>query len=111
MRVLFYDASSYPEKTKSAMLRHGTACEKKGAGAAAQGGNADSRFVEFSRQRLGSGSQDQRAASESNVQRLDKSLQYKSERRRSVFSGTELSGSTILYLGSEQGKALCVPAR
>ena len=90
MRVMFSDASSFPE-TKSATLRRGTACEEKGTGAAAQGGNADSRSTEFSRHRPGSRSWDQRAASESNVRCL-KSLQYKSERRRSVFSRTDLSG-------------------
>ncbi len=34
MRVMFSDASSFPE-TKSATLRRGTACEKKGTGATA----------------------------------------------------------------------------
>ena len=90
MRVLFNVASSFP-KTKSAVLRHRTACHLKGTGAAAWGGNAGSRSIEFSRQRPGSRSWHQRAASESNVKRLDKSLQYKFERRRSVFSRTELS--------------------
>jgi hypothetical protein len=91
MRVLFRVATGFPTKNQSAMLRHETACHSEGTGAAARGGNAGSRCVEFSRQRLGSRSQGQRAASESNVKRLDKSLQYKFERRRSVFSRTEVS--------------------
>ena len=90
MRVMFSDASSFPE-TKSATLRRGTACDSKGTGATAWRGNAGSRSSEFYRQRPGSRSWHQRAASESNVRCL-KSLQYKSERRRSVFSRTDLSG-------------------
>ena len=109
MRVMFSDASSFPE-TKSATLRRGTACEKKGTGATAWRGNAGSRFGEFYRQRPGSRSWHQRDASDSNVRCFAKSLQYKSERRRSVFSGTDLSSwSFYLVLTREGPLCPCLP--